>query len=319
MREIFKVGEKIRLLHAKGEGIVQKVISPTKLEVLIDDFYEMEVSVDEIVKVNAAEAVLRADTDITDDKPKKKGTGPSLAPPPDLPPSFVLFKNQDQDYEFWILNQGRNEVLFTCYIRVGGKFISYNSGTVQPRENHFLGRQTPAEFHMARSIFIQVLQFPRIEHPKPIAPIVLEVNCRTDIFTRDPRSVPELNVQGWEFVLQEKIEVPVQTETTTGHARIVSHKPPKPPKIVDLHIHKIMDNPLGITSDTMMRIQLEEFEKSLTDAHFHHLDAMVFIHGIGNGTLKKEIHNRLKQFDFVTHYELADPVQYGNGATIVYF
>lgn len=319
MREIFKVGEKIRLLHAKGEGIVQRVISPTKLEVLIDDFYEMEVSVDEVVKVNAAEAVLRAETDITDDKPKKKGTGPSLAPPPDLPASFVLFKNQDQDYEFWILNQGRNEVLFTCYIKVGNKFISYNSGIIQPRDNHFLGRQTPAEFHMARNILIQVLQFPRIEHPKPIAPIVLEVNCRTDIFTREPRSVPELNVQGWEFVLEERIEVPVQTEAHTGQARIVSHKPPKPPKVVDLHIHKIISNPLGIDADTMMRLQLQEFEKTLTDGHFHQLDAMVYIHGIGNGTLKKEIHNRLKQFDFVTHFELADPVIYGNGATIVYF
>ncbi|MBK9453395.1 MAG: Smr/MutS family protein [Bacteroidetes bacterium] len=323
MREIFKVGEKVRLLHAKGEGVVQRVISPTRVEVLIDEFYEMELGVDEVVKINSAESILRNEEEEESDKPKKKGLGigPSLAPAPDLPPSFVLFKNADQDYEFWLLNQGRNEVLFTCYVKVGNKFISYNSGSVMPRENHFIGRQTPAEFHMARLIYLQILQFPRIEHPKPIAPITLEINCKTDIFTRETKSVPELNVQGWEFVLEEKVEVQTSmlAESAVSDARLTVQKPPKPPKVVDLHIHKIISNPLGIDSHTMMRLQLEAFEKALTDAQAHHLDSMVFIHGIGNGTLKKEMHHRLMGFDFVKHYELADPVLYGNGATIVFF
>ncbi len=57
MKENFKVGEKVRLLHHKGEGIVQRLISPTRIEVLIDDFYEMEVGVGEIVRINAAAVV----------------------------------------------------------------------------------------------------------------------------------------------------------------------------------------------------------------------------------------------------------------------
>ncbi len=322
MREIFKVGEKVRLLHAKGEGVVQRVISPTRVEVLIDEFYEMELGVDEVVKINAAESILRNEEEDESDKPKKKGVGvgPSLAPAPDLPPSFVLFKNADQDYEFWLVNQGRNEVLFTCFVKVGNKFISYNSGSAMPRDNYFIGRQTPADFHMTRMIYLQVLQFPRIEHPRPIAPITLEINCKTDIFTREAKAVPELNVQGWEFVLQEKTEVQTSMLAEgSADIRITAQKPPKPPKVVDLHIHKILSNPLGIDSHTMMRLQLEAFEKAITDAQAHHIDTMVFIHGIGNGTLKKEIHNRLMGFDFVKHYELADPVLYGNGATIVHF
>lgn len=317
MREIFKVGEKIRLLHAKGEGIVQRVISPSKLEVLIDDFYELEVGVDEVVKINAAERTLRQDLDSEEDHPKKKGVGPSLAPPPDLPPSFVLFKNPDHDYEFWLVNPGRNEALFACYIKVGNKYISYNSGSVMPKNNYFMGKQTPSEFHMARSIYLQVLQFPRIDHPRPIAPVTVEIHCKTDIFVREPRTVPELNVQGWEFVLEERRES--TAITAIGDARIVPQKPPRPPKVVDLHMKHIISNPLGIDSPTMLRLQLEAFEKAITDAQAHGLDSMVFIHGIGNGILKKEIHSRLKTYDFVHHFELAEPVEYGNGATIVYF
>lgn len=320
MKENFKVGEKVRLLHHKGEGIVQRLISPTRIEVLIDDFYEMEVGVGEIVKINAAENVLRRaeDGEETDDKPKKKGVGPALAPAPDLPASFVLYKNAEMDYEFWLVNQGRNELLFTMYIKVGNKYSSYNSGTVLPRNNHFLGKQSPADFHMARTLYLQVLKFPRIEHPKPIPPITLEINVKTDIFVKPPIRIPELNVEGWEFMLEEKVEAPVEYDDF-GDVRVVMQKPAKPPKVVDLHLHKIMKDPMGIDSATMLRLQLEAFEKSITDAQAHHLDSMVFIHGIGNGTLKKEIHNRLKAFSFVKRYELAEPMAYGNGATIVYF
>ncbi len=321
MKENFKVGEKVRLLHAKGEGIVLRLISPTKLEVLIDDFYEMEVGIGEVVKINAAENILKRGEDADEDgvkKPQKPGVGPSLSPAPDLPASFVLYKNAEMDYEFWLVNQGRNELLFTMFIKVGNKFTSYNSGSVLPRNNHFLGKQTPQDFHMARTIYLQVLQFPRIEHPRPIPPITLEINVKTDIFVNAPIRVPELNVEGWEFMLEEKI-VAQDLQESVSDVRIVSQKPAKPPKVVDLHLHKIMKDPMNIDSNTMLRLQLEAFEKAITDAQVYHVDSMVFIHGIGNGTLKKEIHNRLKGFAFVKRYELAEPMEYGNGATIVFF
>jgi hypothetical protein len=319
MKENFKVGEKVRLLHAKGEGIVLRLISPTKLEVLIDDFYEMEVAIGEVVKINAAESILRREGEEEDAPKKHKGVGPTLAPAPDLPASFVLYKNQDLDYEFWLVNQGRNELLFTMFIKVGNKFTSYNSGNVLPRENHFLGKQTPADFHMARTLYLQVLQFPRIEHPKPIPPLTFEINVKTDIFIKAPIRIPELNVEGWEFILEEKpVDVETRNDSDT-EVRFVSQKPPKPPKVVDLHLNKIVSNTLGIDSHTMLRLQLEHFEKAITDAQAHRIDSMVFIHGIGNGTLKKEIHNRLMAFAFVKEYRLAEPMEYGNGATIVFF
>ncbi len=318
MKENFKVGEKVRLLHAKGEGVVLRLISPTKLEVLIDDFYEMEVGLGEVVKINAAENVLLREGEEEAEKPKQKGVGPSMSPAPDLPASFVAYKNADMDYEFWLVNQGRNELLFAMYIKVGNKFVSYNAGTLNPRENHYIGRQTPQDFHMARAIYLQVLQFPRIEHPRPIPPLTLEINVKTDILIKDPMRIPELNVEGWEFILEEKIVAPDLNETMAD-VRIVSQKPAQPPKVVDLHLHKIHPNPMNIDSHTMLRLQLEAFEKAITDAQAYHLDTMVFIHGIGNGTLKKEIHNRLKGYKFVKRYALAEPMEYGNGATIVFF
>lgn len=323
MREVFKIGEKVRLLHAKGEGIVQRIISPTKLEVLIDDFIEMEVGIGEIVKINVAEAILRRPEPEADEEAnpsgKRKATNSYVPPKPDLPPSFVLYKNDDMDYEFWLVNQGRNELLFAVYLRVGNKFSAFNSGVLAPGDNYFLGKQTPKDFHMVRSIYLQVIEFARIEHPKPIPSFALEINCKTDIFTSRSRNIPELNVEGWEFLLVEKASAFSTIESSNSDLRITDSRPAKPPKIVDLHMDKIVDNPLGISSSAMLNLQMEAFEKAITDAQAHKIDSMVFIHGIGTGALKKAIHNRLMDFEFVRNFELADPIEYGNGATIVYF
>lgn len=323
MRETFKVGEKIRLLHTKGEGVVLQIISPSKLEVLIDDFIEMEVGIGEIVKINVAENILKKpvgdDDDATPQTGGKKKPSSFAPPAQDLAPSFVLYKNEDMDYEFWLVNQGRNELLFAFYHRVGNKFVSFNSGIVPPGNNHFVGKQTPKDFHMVRALYIQVIEFATIEHPKPIPAFATEINCKTDIFTSASKIIPELNVDGWEFMLVEKVSNYATIDSNSSDLRLTASKPEKPPKIVDLHMEKVVDNPLGINSNAMLSLQLEAFEKAITDAQVHDLKSMVFIHGIGTGKLKKELHNRLFNFDFVKTFELADPMEYGNGATIVYF
>jgi hypothetical protein len=130
--------------------------------------------------------------------------------------------------------------------------------------------------------------------------------------------VPELNAEGWEFLLVDQMEAG-NFDTKDSEIRVQANKVPRPPKVVDLHLEKLVDNMMGIDSSTMLRLQIEAFEKAITDAQAHHVDSMVFIHGIGTGKLKKEIHTRLMEFDFVKNFELADPVLYGNGATIVYF
>jgi hypothetical protein len=89
------------------------------------------------------------------------------------------------------------------------------------------------------------------------------------------------------------------------------------PEIVDLHIHKIVKNPMGMDASTMLNMQLAHFDRKLTDALMNSCHQIVFIHGIGDGVLKREIHSRLAGFGFVKSYALADPLKYGNGATLV--
>ena len=91
----------------------------------------------------------------------------------------------------------------------------------------------------------------------------------------------------------------------------------KPAVEVDLHIEKLTTQLIGLASAEMLKIQLEAFEKALDGAIAHGMQQITFIHGIGNGTLRTEIHRRLSKHVHVKFYEDAQKEKFGYGATKV--
>jgi hypothetical protein len=89
--------------------------------------------------------------------------------------------------------------------------------------------------------------------------------------------------------------------------------------VVDLHIEKLVDNYNQLSGAEILQIQLNEFEKFYELAVLHHLPEFVLIHGVGEGKLRSEIHEKLKLKkevkSFINQYHSA----YGYGATQVYF
>lgn len=317
MARAFKIGEKVRFLHEKQEGVVQRLLGKNMLEVLVDDFLEIEVGVDEVVPIHAAEEILR--------NPHQEEAPPAKVQVPlvDLkrPPSLILFRNDSRDYELWLLNPGGTEVHFTAFLKVRHKFKGLNSGACLPRDRYFIGKLNSQDFHNTQQVFIQLLQYPLGEFVKPIPPYSIEIHTRTEIFEKRPDTIPEFGVEGYEFVLEEKNEVAEaisEFDMSQSNFRIRQRKA-KAPRVVDLHIEKLIDNPASIDAHAMLRIQLEHFERSISDVQLSQASSVVFIHGVGTGKLKREMQDRLRNYDFVSRFEAADPVKYGNGATVVFF
>jgi len=88
---------------------------------------------------------------------------------------------------------------------------------------------------------------------------------------------------------------------------------------VDLHIDKLYPNYKGLGASEMLQIQLRECQKALDLAIATHQEALVFIHGIGKGSLKNEIHLILDQTKWVKRYVNRYDNRYGYGATEVFF
>ncbi|MFA6125881.1 MAG: hypothetical protein WC699_01125 [Bacteroidales bacterium] len=88
-----------------------------------------------------------------------------------------------------------------------------------------------------------------------------------------------------------------------------------PPREIDLHINKLIDRVVGFSNTEILTIQLDVFRKEMNLAIQNKEREIIFIHGIGNGTLKNELRRVAKQEFKWCSQEDASFMEYGFGAT----
>ena len=77
----------------------------------------------------------------------------------------------------------------------------------------------------------------------------------------------------------------------------------RPMFVVDLHIHQLTDSTKGLTNFDMLNKQLDTARAQLEFAIRQRMQNMVFIHGIGEGVLKLELHTLLSRYNNVAFYD----------------
>ncbi|KXK41159.1 MAG: Smr domain-containing protein [Bacteroidetes bacterium OLB11] len=90
---------------------------------------------------------------------------------------------------------------------------------------------------------------------------------------------------------------------------------------MDLHIEKLNEHHKNLSSSEKLEIQLNEFEKQLDLAIALHQQSIVFIHGVGKGVLKNEIHKKLNlkiKLNIIKSYYNDYSNLHGFGATEVF-
>jgi len=97
----------------------------------------------------------------------------------------------------------------------------------------------------------------------------------------------------------------------------------KPPKLlvdeaweVDLHLHELIDAFQQKSDHEKLMFQLNYFRKCMDAAIAHRIKKIIFIHGVGKGTLRQEIIHALKDYDRIRHFN-APLKRYGFGALTV--
>ncbi len=91
-----------------------------------------------------------------------------------------------------------------------------------------------------------------------------------------------------------------------------------PPHEVDLHLEVLRpDGTADLSNTAMLRLQLDAFEDTLSRALATNMHEIVFIHGIGAGVLRKEIHRQLSRNKDIKFFEDAQKGKFGFGATLV--
>lgn len=86
---------------------------------------------------------------------------------------------------------------------------------------------------------------------------------------------------------------------------------------IDLHIEELLDNLNGLSPADMLRCQLDKFNEVMTDNLRDKGRKIVFIHGKGDGVLKKAIYEELSKKYKSVYVQDASFREYGFGATMV--
>lgn len=86
---------------------------------------------------------------------------------------------------------------------------------------------------------------------------------------------------------------------------------------IDLHIHELLDSWENLSNGEIVQIQMDKFY-SVMDANLQNKGLrIVFIHGVGNGTLKTELRKQLDRKYKGISYQDASFREYGYGATMI--
>jgi len=142
----------------------------------------------------------------------------------------------------------------------------------------------------------------------------------------------EMSFQDYELVKIDSDELKDKAFSKIGISKVISEKastkrkntPAKkvkeryqPQMEVDLHIHHLVKSEKGMSRHDKKTLQLDTARHKLEFAMKKNIQKIVFIHGVGEGTLKMELEYLFGRYNNVKYYD-ADYKKYGLGATEVY-
>jgi hypothetical protein len=92
-----------------------------------------------------------------------------------------------------------------------------------------------------------------------------------------------------------------------------------PRSVIDLHIEKLTDDWKHLSNYEIVSLQLKTFEEYYDLALAHIQPSLIVIHGVGEGKLRDEIHERLRLKKEVKSFVNQYHPLYGYGATEIFF
>ena len=241
-------------------------------------------------------------------------------------------------FETYLVNDS-NYCLYYVYLSAEGKAWTVRShGVVEPNTKLLLEEFEKSELNDRERVAVQLVAFKdnRSFVMKPSVSVELRIDTvkfyklhtfqSTDFFETPAlvydiikNDLPARQVYVSAEELQEAL---IQKKTIEDH---VSSKPQTIVKRggkngiieIDLHIGELLDDTRGMSSSEMLNYQLDKFREVLEQYKGKREQRIVFIHGKGDGVLRKALLDELKRKYPNFRHQDASFQEYGFGATMV--
>jgi hypothetical protein len=305
-----KIGDKVRFTHGKEEGRIVKIIDARQVEVEIEDGFRIPALKTELVVVAIEEAHIRLGVNEADIVTAlHKWNGIYLA--------FTQFN--DQLYELNLVNDTSYKTYFIIGEEKDNSYKGVFSGFMEKESSVKLSEVNIKDFDNWPEFVIQLMFF-SYGTSEFRSPLIKKMRFRSSAFFKSKKLSPVINKEAFLFRLdQDAVKIDAKalegnlSETKTGAVIAIA----KPAKEIDLHIEKLTEKYEGMSNSAMLTMQLTTFQNNLDNALATGMDEIVFIHGVGNGVLKKEIHKVLSNNKNIKFFQDAQKEKFGYGATLV--
>ncbi|GGG41339.1 Smr/MutS family protein [Hymenobacter glacieicola] len=365
------VGDRVRLLTGREEGIITRLLSDELVEVAIDNDFTIPVLRREVVVVaaeetkafgqsaasvaaekkaasaGAARAAKAAGVPAASAANASKTEGPApikadknLTPPVQKGLYLALTHQSPELLALQIVNHTDRDVLYTFGEERNGQYRGLSAERLAAKSaSKPLGHWHLKDFDQWPAPVVQLLPF-QLNGTTAYELLTKRLQFKAASFytSRQP-NVPVLQREAYLFQLDEKPAAPVvvapEKLAETLKAQLTGNAPAKPaavapapepakaivapPHEVDLHLEALMPEggTEGLSNTAILKLQLEAFEDALSRALATNMHEIIFIHGSGNGTLRKELHKLLSRNRDIKFFEDSQKEKFGYGATLV--
>lgn len=237
-------------------------------------------------------------------------------------------------FETYLVNDS-NYYFYYTYLGVEGKAWTVRShGILEPNTKLFLEEFEKAELNDRERVAVQLMAFKDNRSFALKQPVSVELRIDTVKFyklhtfqSNDFFPTPALlydlikNDEATKqvYVSAEELQQALnQKKQVDKPQTIVKRGAPKNGIVeVDLHIGELLDDTRGMSNGEMLNYQLDKFREVMNQYRNKREQRIVFIHGKGDGVLRKAILDELKRKYPACRHQDASFQEYGFGATMV--
>lgn len=312
---MLKLGDKVKFVNENMEGIVTSFKQKNLVGVTIEDDFEIPVLMSEIVKI-----------DFNDQKPvNKETTEDKLKPKVNTNPiGIFLAYNRlgENDVESILYNNESDTLLYAIYQQEKGIYNLYKTGKLDKEGEVSLMKLNLENYDKWNPLLFQFILADDVTM-KPGKPLHIEFKTHPKEFHQSLKFCFFLQKQAYMFKLNEelsKINLNALKQKDFTEKTVIEKVDlsKKPEPVIDLHFDQLLAKGYTTQTNDIIGVQMDVFIKTLEAAYMHQMKSIVYVHGIGNQYLKNKIQTFLsKNKRLAKHFEEADPIKFGGGATYI--
>jgi hypothetical protein len=337
----FKIGDKVRFLNEKGEGIVTKIINKTTVGITIEEGFEIPVMISELVSIFDGAVAISPVTPVVIEEPVVTYTSAAVSRKETAKGIFIALSPEKEndishsDFNIWLINHTGFNILYCVSSLKSKGYELFSKGEAKSFESKLIetiGKKQIDDFSTLKIDVVFYNDKP-FEHEPPVSEIIKIKPFRLykeNAFTENdliPEKAIIINVSDLEkdlyFNKPEAANTDLSKLLFQKNKPATSEKKSKPHRInnaafemeIDLHIEELIDNYGGMSNAEIIQVQLRHFQKALDKALNEHYRSLTVIHGVGNGRLKQEVRAILSSMKLRFHD--GSYSKYGFGATEV--